>query len=217
MSLTMRVHSTMQPPAPRPAPAYKRSLAPAQPSQSSSRDACDGNGKRPSTRRTTFGSVHILKHEQQLDGSKLPSDGRAPIGLGKLAGVELRHVISYEEERQQARKAPSQGRNVYPHPVRAIPSEERLKQVALLHSVESISAVEDEILTIKRQRLESVYGPNDGLDYQSGSRPDGCMPQPQEDKPSYHSISWFDASSLDGQGGQGQQGFPSASMSELFT
>lgn len=152
----------MPPPAPR--PASKR-IADAVEQTAAEGEKCS-RALEPAVkraRRTTFGSVHILTHETQLDGSKLPSDGRAPIGLGRLAGVELRNVVSFDEERKQKRVESVEGRNVYPRPVRTIPRGERQQNLTQLHSIDSISEVEQEIRTIKQQRFESAFCADNGL------------------------------------------------------
>ena len=64
--------------------------------------------ERPSkrTRRAgvTFGEVEIYTHAPALDGSKVPRDGRAPMGLGLLESVDLRRVVSYDHERVASRR-----------------------------------------------------------------------------------------------------------------
>jgi hypothetical protein len=64
--------------------------------------------ERPSkrTRRAgvTFGEVEIYTHAPDLDGSKVPRDGRAPIGLGLLESVDLRRVVSFDHERVALRR-----------------------------------------------------------------------------------------------------------------
>jgi hypothetical protein len=50
-------------------------------------------------RRVSFGSVSIKSHEMILDGSKLPSDGLAPLGLGDLVGETVRSVEEHEAQR----------------------------------------------------------------------------------------------------------------------
>ena len=48
-----------------------------------------------------FGTVRIALHEVVVDGSKPPSDGLAPLGLGPLMGTEERSVEQHELERSQ--------------------------------------------------------------------------------------------------------------------
>ena len=52
----------------------------------------------------SFGEVQILTHAPALDGCKVPSDGRAPMGLGPLESIDLRRMVSYDHERLAARR-----------------------------------------------------------------------------------------------------------------
>ena len=75
---------------------------------SSARDATPS--ARPSKRlksrgvSVSFGEVQILTHAPALDGCKVPSDGRAPMGLGPLESIDLRRMVSYDHERLAARR-----------------------------------------------------------------------------------------------------------------
>ena len=50
-------------------------------------------------RRVRFSTVLIRTHEVILDGSKLPSDGCAPLGLGAPVGELIRSVDEHETQR----------------------------------------------------------------------------------------------------------------------
>lgn len=54
--------------------------------------------------RVTFGGVTCFNHERILDGSKLPSDGRVPLGLGGLVCTEEHSSIEDFEEAVRLRK-----------------------------------------------------------------------------------------------------------------
>ena len=58
----------------------------------------------PSTQRVRFGVVQVLYHTIGLDGSKLPSDGLAPIGLGMLVHAEAHALDVFEAERETTRR-----------------------------------------------------------------------------------------------------------------
>ena len=62
-------------------------------------------GERSKTRRRTavsFSTVEIYSHSPKLAGDKVPSEGPS-VGLGKLKGVALRKVDSYEASRAEER------------------------------------------------------------------------------------------------------------------
>jgi hypothetical protein len=73
---------------------------------SSSDDERRSRTKRRSKRRAavSFGEVEIFTHAPALDGSKVPRDGRAPMGLGILESVDLRRMDSYDHERLASRR-----------------------------------------------------------------------------------------------------------------
>ena len=81
-------------------------------------------------RRVRFGSVVIRTHEVILDGSKLPSDGCAPLGLGAPVGEALTRSVE-EHETQRATASPG---------VRLVSTEERREAVgddaAALYAIE---------------------------------------------------------------------------------
>eukprot|EP00316_Scyphosphaera_apsteinii_P022278 CAMPEP_0119315926 /NCGR_PEP_ID=MMETSP1333-20130426/37773_1 /TAXON_ID=418940 /ORGANISM="Scyphosphaera apsteinii, Strain RCC1455" /LENGTH=161 /DNA_ID=CAMNT_0007321429 /DNA_START=20 /DNA_END=502 /DNA_ORIENTATION=+ len=116
---------------------------PSQHLQSSHDDQC---GENSAKRRCTFGDVEIWTHERQLDGSKLPTDGRVPLGLGVLQSHALRHVESYEPERASRRTG-----------VRRIPVNERQEAAAAFNRTESIEAVEAEIAAISADRKRNLW------------------------------------------------------------
>lgn len=71
--------------------------------------AGSSDDERPSKRTkrraaVTFGEVEIFTHSPALDGSKVPRDGRAPMGLGTLESVDLRRMDSYDHERLASRR-----------------------------------------------------------------------------------------------------------------
>ena len=75
----------------------------------SAKNAGSSDDERPSKRTkrraaVTFGEVEIFTHAPALDGSKVPRDGRAPMGLGLLESVDLRRMVSYDHERLAARR-----------------------------------------------------------------------------------------------------------------
>ena len=122
----------------------------ASPSPSEGSEASDGarsgdsdapDGIRPKKRakrkaNVSFGDVQILTHAPALDGCKVPSDGRAPIGLGNLESVDLRRMLSYDHERLASRKG-----------IRAIPASERAAMLTNVgfHRQASIDLAEHEI------------------------------------------------------------------------
>ena len=83
-------------------------------------------------RRVRFSTVLIRTHEVILDGSKLPSDGCAPLGLGAPVGELIRSV----EEHETQRAAGSPG-------VRLVSTEDRREAVgddaAELYAVERLN------------------------------------------------------------------------------
>ena len=91
-----------------------------------------------------FSDVTLLHHEVELDGSKLPSDGLAPIGLGELQHTELRRLDSYEAERAATRAG-----------VGHVPVEER-RQVIGVTRAASTERVETDNTTLKREHAESI-------------------------------------------------------------
>ena len=83
-------------------------------------------------RRVRFSTVLIRTHEVILDGSKLPSDGCAPLGLGAPVGELIRSVD--EHETQRAAGSPG---------VRLVSTEDRREAVgddaAELYAVERLN------------------------------------------------------------------------------
>ena len=92
-----------------------------------------------------FSDVTLLHYEVELDGSKLPSDGLAPIGLGELQHTELRRLESYEHERAVTRAG-----------VGHVPVEKR-RQVIGLTRVESTERVEKDNTALKLQHARSFH------------------------------------------------------------
>ena len=80
----------------------------------------------------------------ELDGSKLPSDGLAPLGLGALQRKELRRMDSYEEERAGTRTG-----------VGHVPVERR-RQVIGVTRAASQDRVEADNVALKRAHSESI-------------------------------------------------------------
>jgi hypothetical protein len=70
--------------------------------------------------RVRFDTVQLYEHAVTLDGSKLPSDGLAPIGLGVLESRHVCKVDAYEAQRCLERHGD----------VVVIPPEERRRQIA---------------------------------------------------------------------------------------
>ena len=122
-------------------PAGKR-----QRDRGSAADEGDATGvastKKAKRATISFGAVEILTHAPALDGCKVPSDGQAPMGLGRLETIELRRIASYDLERQTQREGTHQ-----------IPASERrnmLRTIAL-HRTASIDKVEDEIARLREE------------------------------------------------------------------
>ena len=84
----------------------------------------------------SFGAVEIFEHRPALNGCSVPSDGRAPLGLGHLQAIGLRRMDSYDAERRLSRQG-----------IRSIPASERVRLLETigLHRTSSIDAVEGEI------------------------------------------------------------------------
>jgi len=91
-----------------------------------------------------FAGVTLLHHDMELDGSKLPSDGLAPIGLGALQRKELRRLDSYEDERANTRTG-----------VGHIPPEKR-RQVIGVTRAASQDRMEADNSALKREHAESI-------------------------------------------------------------
>ena len=146
----------------------------------SARDADSSDDGRPSKRKrrgVSFGEVHILTHGPALDGSKVPSDGRAPMGLGPLESLDIRRMDSYDHERLAARRvrrsACSQqapllcgGRpsllsaRASRQGIRAIPANERtaILTTVAMHRSASIDFAEREIAENRRRAADVRQG-----------------------------------------------------------
>lgn len=57
------------------------------------------NGASPKKRQVKFGQVHILEFAVTIDGSKLPSDGLSPLGLGEWLHAESFGLEDFEAAR----------------------------------------------------------------------------------------------------------------------
>lgn len=114
-------------------------------------DATGVASTKKSKRATiSFGAVEILTHAPALDGCKVPSDGQAPMGLGKLETVELRRIASFDLERQAQREG-----------THLIPASERrnmLRTIAL-HRTASIDKVENEIARLREEKPTDFVPP----------------------------------------------------------
>jgi len=105
-------HADVNPPAPTPtfaccAPRVAMAAADDYSFPAPYRGSSSGSFSSPRQCGVRFGNVDVLRFETQIDDSKLPSDGLAPLGLGELLGRE--HL---ELERYEARRRGSQRRGV---------------------------------------------------------------------------------------------------------
>jgi len=92
-----------------------------------------------------FGAVQVLTHAAQLDESKLPSDGAAPLGLGQLLSTEEVLIDSYEEHKgSQCRGAT------------IVPVEERHATLSATSCFAMLERVERENCALKRALNESL-------------------------------------------------------------
>merc|ERR1712227_931399 len=92
-----------------------------------------------------FGFVDIQTHEPILDGSKVPLDGRAPLGIGEMWESRRRRVISYDCERVSQRSG-----------VQHVAVDDRMSTLACSSAPEVIEETEAELKPIAlkvRQRL----------------------------------------------------------------
>ena len=107
-------------------------------------DELDATGvasaKKAKRATISFGAVEILTHAPALDGCKMPSDGQAPMGLGRLETIQLRRIASYDLERQTQREG-----------THLIPASERRSMLRTigLHRTASIDNAEDEIARLR--------------------------------------------------------------------
>mmetsp|Transcript_44096 Transcript_44096/g.92093 ORF Transcript_44096/g.92093 Transcript_44096/m.92093 type:complete len:251 (-) Transcript_44096:23-775(-) len=85
----------------------------------------NGQSNSSSVRRVSFGLVQVRLHECVLDGSKMPSDGAAPLGLGKAMGVTTESVDAFDVRRNADRKGVSH-----------VSAEERREMLADIDSAE---------------------------------------------------------------------------------
>ena len=96
-------------------------------------------------RTVTFGEVSIRNYAHALDGSKLPSDGAAPLGLGGLVSETDESFAAYEARRERQRSG-----------VSAIPAAKRRALLADVAQPAELAAMEREncaLLTPSTQEL----------------------------------------------------------------
>lgn len=101
-----------------------------------------------SARHVHFGTVKTLSHEMTLSQSSCPSDGLAPVGLGKLLGIEHERLDDFEKQRT--------GRSPQLMPT----AQRRL----LLAGNEELVAVEAENKAIIAVSANEVFFPTDVVD-----------------------------------------------------
>jgi len=104
-------------------------------------EASSPNSKRKSV---LFGYVQVLHHESCLDGSKLPSDGIAPVGLGRLQSKVVQCLDCFEKSRGSLRKG-----------VEIIPPEVRRQALGICRR-ESVELIELENANLRRAQLSSM-------------------------------------------------------------
>lgn len=92
-----------------------------------------------------FGKIQVLEHEVELDDSKLPSDGAAPLGLGQLISTEHMSIDSYEERRVSQRRG-----------THMIPAEERRAALSAAACSSLLERVERENCALKHAMKDSL-------------------------------------------------------------
>ena len=92
-----------------------------------------------------FTNVTVLHHDLELDDSKLPSDGLAPIGLGALRRKEVVPVHLYDQERLEARETG----------VGHVPPEQRRQAIGVKRAL-SVERVESDNAEIRRVNTQSM-------------------------------------------------------------
>ena len=123
-------------------------------------------GSYRDARRVRFGDVVINAHTVILDGSKLPSDGCAPLGLGAPVGEALTRSVD-EHETQRAAGSPG---------VRLVSTEDRREAVRDECEAAELFAVE----RLNQEIILSACGAQPEDDTTSIFESRECSPDPFE-------------------------------------
>ena len=99
--------------------------------------------KRKRREAVRFGDVEVYSHEPTIAADRVPGDGPS-IGLGKLTGVQIRRIDSFDRCRDTERVG-----------VRHLDAAERRSSLVPIHRSQSIDAVELEAELIRSERAES--------------------------------------------------------------
>jgi len=113
--------------------------------------SCSASSSSPRLCAVRFGDVDVLYHDVRLDDSKLPSDGLAPIGLGKLQEREQWEIDRYERQREEGADR-RRG-------VGIIPPDDRLASLMLLPrsaSMEALAQIEASNAQVRAERAVSL-------------------------------------------------------------
>ena len=116
-------------------------------------------------RRTVgFSTVQIYSHDAQLAGDRVPSTPAPPVGLGRLQGIEMRRIESFDAARDEERRG-----------VNFIDEDARRSAVVPLSRNESIDEVEAAAELTRCQREASIHDPVSPLSSPHTAPPDAAL------------------------------------------
>lgn len=118
--------------------------------------------KRPRDVRIGFGTVEIYHHSPRLAGDRVPSTHGPSVGLGRLQGVSVRRVDSFDTQRENQRQG-----------VQYLDPGERRSLVAPIARQDSVDEVEANAELTRLQREVSNREETPDLD-----SPRGCESSP---------------------------------------